>query len=190
MEAPGGEVAVFGWSALLRRLLRVLVAIGVRQVVRHGRHGGRTHRERSEGEGPTIIDVERVDTDRPFARFSEAAQRVVARAAARDGGVILSGSDLLLTLIDADEVSAGRLLAAGTRLHALREHLQREGGPSRGRAGVDRDVRRALRLAPEHADRRGASTVEPQDVLSALLDQEAVAALIRDHTSGRGSVGS
>lgn len=184
MRVHGGEVAVFGWSPLVRRLLRVLVGVGVREVVRHGRRARRTRSERSEGERPTIIDVERVDTDRPFARFSEAAQRVVACAAVRDGGISLSGPGLLLALIDTDEVSAGRLIAAGTRLHALREHLQRAGGPSGGPSGIDRDARRTLRQAPRHADRRGAATVEPQDLLSAVLDQETVAALVGGYTSG------
>ena len=180
MEVPGGEVAVLGWSTLVRRLFRVLVGIGVREVVRHGRRAARTRHERR----PTIIDVERVDTGRPFARFSEAAQRVVARAAARDGGVSLSAPGLLLALIDMDEVSAGRLIAAGTRLHALREHLQREAEHEAGGSGVSRDARRALRQAPQHAEQRGATTVEPHDLLSALLDQEAVAALGAGYTSG------
>lgn len=184
MEVPGGEVPVFGWSQLLRRLLRLLVGIGVREVVRHGRRAARTRREPSTGGSPTIIDVERVDTDRPFERFSERAQRVVARAADRGGRADLSGHVLLLTLIDVDEVSAGRLAAAGTRLDALREHLQRGVAASARGAGVTPDARRALRQAPTHADRRGGSTVEPRDLLAALLDQDAVAGLVGRYTSG------
>lgn len=174
---------MLGWS-LVRRLLRVLVGIGVREVVRHGRRAARTRHERPEGRRPTIIDVERVDTDPPFARFSEAAQRVVARAAVRHDGASLSAPGLLLALIDMDEESAGRLIAAGTRLHELREHLQREVGPLIGSSGITRDARRALRHAPRHAERRGGTTVEPHDLLSALLDQEAVAALVAAYSSG------
>lgn len=167
---------MLGWSALLRRALRVLIGMGIREVVRHGRRAARRRDETSSGEPtsgerPTIIDVERVDDDRPFERFSETTRRVVARAAELHGGGGVTGEGLLLALIDTHLPSAERLVRAGTDLEVLRRHL-RAAVETAGDRRPTPEARRALRQAPVLADRRGGGTVEPRDLLGALLARD------------------
>lgn len=180
---------MFGWSSLLRRLLRILVGFGVREVVRHGRRAARSRRAPdADGSGrterPTIIDVERVDRDRPFERFTEPARRIVAHAAAHRDGAGLTGEALLLAMIDTDRRSAEELARAGTDLDALRSHL-REASSGR-RRGVTPEARRALQEARAQADRRAAGApVTPGDLWAALLVPDGPLAEIVDrHTVG------
>lgn len=186
---PDGRSEVLGWSSLLRRLLRILVGFGVREVVRQGRRAARSRRGAGadgsgRGERPTIIDVERVDRDRPFERFSEPARRIVARAAAHQDGAGLTGEALLLATIDTDQRAAQELASAGTDLDALRSHL-REASPGQ-RRGVTPEARRALREARGHADRRAVGApVTPRDLLAALLFPGGpLAAVVDRHTVG------
>lgn len=182
---------MFGWSSLLRRLLRMLVGMGIREVVRQGRRaarnrGGTGPGGPGQGEPATIIDVERVDRDRPFERFSEPTRRIVARAAARHGDTGLTGEALLLATIDIDPRSARELARAGTDLDALRSHLRDAVTSSGTRRGLTPDARRALRQAPVQADRRAAGApVEPDDLLAALLVRDgSLAGVVDRHTVG------
>lgn len=180
---------MLGWSPLFRRLLRILVGFGVRELVRQGRRAADSRRGRDadgsgRGERPTIIDVERVDRDRPFERFSEPSRRIVARAAAHHDGAGLTGEALLLATLDTDRASAQELARAGTDLEALRSHL-RETSSGR-RRGVTPEARRALRQARVHAERRAAGApVTPGDLLTALLVPDGpLAAVVDRHTVG------
>lgn len=181
---------MLGWSPLLRRLLRILAGFAVREVVRHGRRAARPRDEpdaggSGTGERPTIIDVERVDRDRPFERFSEPARRIVARAAAHHGGTGLTAEALLLATIDTDRASARELARAGTEVDALRSRLRDTVTVSGHRRGLTPDARRALRQAPVHAARRAGGPVEPDDLLAALLVRGGpLASVVDRHTVG------
>lgn len=179
---------MFGWPLLrtvLRRLMHVLVGWGLREVVRHGRQAAGTQREADSGEAPTIIDVERVDRDRPFGRFSEPARRVVARAAEHHGGGGVTGEALLLAVIESDPGAAEQLGRSGTDLDALRSHLRQAVAASGNRSGLTPGARRALRRAPMQADRRADRAVQTRDLLAALLAEDGeVAEVVDRYTAG------
>lgn len=154
------------WSPLLRRLLRALVGLGLRQAIRHGRRAARAREGRPR---PTVIDVERVDAPRPFERFSEPARRAVAHAADLHGAGGPSSAALLLALLDTHEPTAAALAGAGLDVTAVRRRLREAVAAAGPLDGPTDDARRVLRGAPAAADRRGARRVEPRDLREVLL---------------------
>lgn len=158
------------WGIIIRWLLRLAAAVGVRQAMQRGMGQPRPSRPREPRPQGTVIDVEAVGS---FDRFSELTRRIVVRAAHLLGDEGVSTPALLLALLEVDPATARAVQEAGANPEAMVASLSgavsaaaRPDGPTPGAA-------RVLREASRRADLRGAFTVEARDLLAALAADTA-----------------